>query len=122
MADILKPYFTNEIVKSLENAGVSKQSMIKEEITKEDVVNLLNGMLSLDRDAFERLISYRVDCNQQLADHGTIQVGIFNGSPKVGIIGVINGLFGVDGEGYGAIVAYFDEAGNLGRFGLLERN
>jgi len=78
---------------------------IKHAITLQDTINLLNEMLALDARATYRLISSRAACNKELGDHPTIQVLDIG---EVGLLGVLNGLFGVDEEDYGAIAAVFD--------------
>lgn len=73
----------------------------------------MNDLLLLDRSAISKLIESRVSCNQALANHETVQV--VNIKPesdpeyKVGILGLLNGLCGVDEDGFGFIVGEFDE-------------
>lgn len=43
------------------------------------------------------------------SDHPTVQVRLIDGEYKVGVIGVINGIFGTADDGYGAIAAIFDD-------------
>ena len=81
---------------------------IKQSIALQDTVSLLNEMLDLDAKATYRLISFRVACNKDLGDHPTIQILDVEGQDYVGLLGVLNGLFGVDEEDYGAIAAVYD--------------
>lgn len=88
--------------------------MIKESITVDDVVTLLNEALGLDREAIDTLVGTRVLCNSALASHPTIQVmgSQMTGGPqpyRVGLLGVLNGLFGIDDKGFGPIAAVFDD-------------
>jgi len=85
-------------------------------ITPHDVVALLNEAVKLDPVAMHALVEARVPCNKALADHPTIQVSAYDeltGEPtpnwfKVGILGILNGLFGTDSAGWGYITANFD--------------
>lgn len=87
-------------------------------------IRLLNEALAADRDAMEKLISNRVNCNEVLAKHPTIQVKAFaeKGSSygksevtgplirySVGMLGIINGIFGADENENGFIAARFDD-------------
>jgi hypothetical protein len=76
---------------------------IKQEITPDATAELLNELLSIDRQAVSGLIATRIPCNDLLADHPTVQVVTENGQCKVGFLGILNGLFGVDDKGYGPI-------------------
>lgn len=78
---------------------------MKESITVDDVLDVLNRATEADPEAMRALVRDRVPCNQQLADDPTIQVGVKRGSPRVGLLGIINGLFGIDGKGWGPIMA-----------------
>lgn len=92
--------------------------MIKETITVDDAIALLNSMVKADPKATEALVEQRIPCNEALAEHPTIQVvgGEGPNPPKVGLLGVINGMFGIDDQGWGPIAAQFkgDSAENLG--------
>jgi hypothetical protein len=79
--------------------------MIKRSVTAEDAVALLNEAARLDPTALRALIETRHRCTPDLADHPTIQVG-FDEEDNfcINLVGVLNGLFGIDDEGHGAIV------------------
>lgn len=85
--------------------------MIKRNISVNNVIDLLNEALNIDREAITKLIDYRVSCNKTLADHKSIQVQDFGNEKdfKVGILGILNGIFGIDSDGNGPIAAYIDE-------------
>jgi len=85
--------------------------MIKERISIQDVCNLLNEMLDLDYEATSNLIACRVECNEKIEKHPTIQVQKLdqNAPSKVGIIGVLNGMFGIREDGMGAIALEIDD-------------
>jgi len=84
---------------------------MKKSVTPRAVVKLLNEMLEIDPRATRLLANMRVACNKSLENHPTIQVGAYKKSdkPGVGIIGVLNGLFGIDSSGFGPIVAVYDD-------------
>jgi len=83
--------------------------MTKESITIDDVVAYLNKLVALDKPAMAALIANRVPCNQQMADHPTVQVRAMHGGFSVGLIGIINGMFGINVDGWGPITWIFEE-------------
>ena len=89
--------------------------MIKETVAIEEAIALLNSALEADRDAMSALIATRVRCNMALAEHPTIQTGADpgrDGEFRVGLLGIINGLFGIeDDTQYGAIAAVYGGTG-----------
>lgn len=90
--------------------------MTKSSITPDDAIALLNDAYASDPGAMARLVEARVPCNEELADHPTVQVGHRNNSYTVGLMGIINGLFGVDVRGNGIIAASYDDNSNLTGF------
>ena len=75
-------------------------------VTPQEVIALLNEASQLDPMAIRALVEYRVPCNCALADHPTIEVGCTeDGDPRLGTIGIINGLFGVDEDAHGPVIA-----------------
>ena len=82
---------------------------IREEATIGEVIHLLNELIDLDRPAMGALFANRVPCNPSLADHPTVQVGMQHGGYHVGLMGILNGLFGVDDNGWGPIALVFDD-------------
>jgi hypothetical protein len=81
-------------------------------------VTLLQEMLKADPEATKRLIAERVQCNATLADHPTIQVHVEHGVSSVGLLGIMNGLCGVNEAGNGGIVVAEDEMGKIVGFEL----
>jgi len=84
--------------------------MIKESITVDDVLEVLNRMNEADPEAVKQLFIFgRVPCNEALANDPTIQVKEFKGTQgekwSVGVTGLLNGLFGIDEDGWGPIAA-----------------
>ncbi len=82
--------------------------------TVQQTINILNDALQKDQRAIQNLISTRTECNEQLAQHPSIQVKEDkNGQCAVGLLGIINGIFKTK---VGTIQAVFDEQGKLEKF------
>lgn len=93
-------------------------------ITAQGVVDVLNDMLKRDYHAVEALMRNRVYCNAALADHPSIQTSSV-GAHSVGLLGILNGLFGTIEEGpkagFGPITMEADEhTGVILRFRVTE--
>lgn len=87
-------------------------------VSVNDCVDFLNEMLDLDRGAIDHLISQRVACNRDMANHKTVQVVevIEDEMYMVGFLGLLNGLFGANDRNIGYICAVFDQDKKLQRF------
>lgn len=84
-----------------------------EELIKK-VISFLNSLLVIDRKAIETLLNVKVLCNKQLGEHETVQTyNLGNGDYCVGLLGLLNGLFGLDKWNRGPIIAVFDNCNNL---------
>lgn len=68
-------------------------------------IEVLNELHTADPSVMNTLVSYRVPCNDDVADHDTIQVGVTPDGYVVGILGIINGIFGINEYDSGYIVA-----------------
>jgi hypothetical protein len=93
-------------------------------------IELLNEFLARDPAAISGLFRHRVRCNSELAVCPGVQVGhgpcaaeerfgetgLAAGQFNVGILGVLNGLFGADDRGLGLITACYDADGAVGCF------
>jgi hypothetical protein len=103
--------------------------MIRESVTIDETIVLLNQALALDRVAMTQLMDARVRCSLALADHPTIQaasseeavrLGVVTSDEQpcaVGLLGIVNGLFGSSADGYGAIAMQVDiDTGIVDRF------
>ena len=77
-------------------------------ITPQDAIDYLNDIMSCDAEALERLIEHREPCNDALAFHPTVQSSGQEGAYKVGLLGILNGLFGVDSNDWGPIAAAYE--------------
>lgn len=99
--------------------------MIKETVSLENIIAFLNNLLLCDPKAIESLINTRVECNEALADHRTVQVAQVGHIYEVGILGILNGIFGIHEEGslnrYGELCIVYDDAGKIVRFGRTSK-
>lgn len=68
---------------------------MKESITPQDVVNLLNEAAAMDPIAVYDMMTNYVDANNELVRHPTIQCG----PTSIGPLGFLNGLFGYFDDG-----------------------
>ena len=83
--------------------------MLKLNVGVLDVIDLLNEALKLDSKAISDLIAYHAPCNESLGNHPTIQV-----APEgVGMLGILNGLFGVSDRGWGSIAVVVEDDGTV---------
>lgn len=82
----------------------------RHKVTIDDVVKFLNNWVENDRTTVERLIHNHVSCLDWTSNHPSIQVVVDSttGRARVGVVGLLNGLFGVNEEGLGPISAVFD--------------
>ena len=91
--------------------------MIRDSITIEDAIDLLNQLVASDPEAAHNLVEQRVECTERIREHPTIIVYQPDGEKlTVGFLGVLNGMFGADEDGWGPIAAVFEDDGKLSRF------
>lgn len=83
--------------------------MIKENISLDEVIEFLNELVRTDPDAMHMLVEHRQSCNKDMAEHRTVQVHDYHGVPKVGLLGILNGMFGINERGWGPITAVYDK-------------
>jgi len=82
---------------------------LREVVTIDDTIEFLNHLLQVDPTALYALVESRVHCNEALALHPTVQVCDYGSEsgPKVGLLGLLNGIFGTESDGGGPIAAVF---------------
>lgn len=101
-------------------AGVIVDALNRESDQFARFIAVLNQALECDPVAINSLFSCRVECNESIASHETIQVLQKDGSFSLGVLGLINGLCGVitDGEkdGWGHITAVMNDDGTIHHF------
>lgn len=90
--------------------GIDPDVMIKrDEISAQYVVDFLNQLLRLDKYALTDMMSERISVNTELKNHPTVQFKeLVEGVPEIGLMSVINGMFGLEGETF-AIEVIRDE-------------
>jgi hypothetical protein len=78
----------------------------------ERAVNILNQAYRADPEAISKMFAQRYSCNDNLADHPTIEVAGGDDAPHVGVIGIINGIVAdITGE---KVAVIYDERGLAG--------
>lgn len=88
---------------------MDEKAQIREQISLDETIAYFNELIELDRPALAALVANRVPCNKALADHPTVQAGAQHGGFYVGLIGIINGLFGIHENGWGSIAWVFED-------------
>ena len=58
----------------------------------ENVIKVLNRALEKDEEAINRLFDHYVPCNRALLNDETIQIDVEDGTSKISVLGLINGL------------------------------
>lgn len=84
------------------------------DLTIEHILSVLNRALEVDPAAMQSLLANRVPCNDALLSDLTIQCTGY--PPTVGVLGLINGICGVDEHNIGPIAAVLSAQGTLKRF------
>jgi hypothetical protein len=85
----------------------------------ENICDFINELIDLDKEAIHGLVETRYCCNEKLTNHPTVQVSQRADSDicSVGILGILNGFVGIKSDGWGYIVAHYDdESGRLIKF------
>jgi len=78
-------------------------------VKAKDAVAFLNDAFESDPKAMAALVDARVPCNDRMASHPTIQVQENEDKTcSVGLLGILNGLFGINHDGRGHIEAVYD--------------
>jgi len=109
---------------------------IKNNVSVQETVDFLNSLLEIDREAITKVVMAKQPCSEILANHPTVQCGAVknlagpNQIPfgfsdfTVGMVGILNGLFGSfdDGtkKGWGCIGYNLDENKLITKFFILE--
>ena len=89
--------------------------MYRESITIEDALEVLNRATKADPQAMRELVAARMPCNAALRDDPTIQVsGSGSDDAEVGLLGIINGMFGIDEDGWGPLGAVMNNGALIG--------
>jgi hypothetical protein len=93
----------------------------REKVSLNQAVAFLNELLKVAPEAIQALLESRVPCGEKLAHHPSVQVITKDGQAVVGLLGILNGLFGKDKNGIPQIIAEYDKAeGKLMQFWAKE--
>ena len=83
-----------------------------ETVAVKDIVAALNEIYNLDPDFIQKLSFTHFPCNTAIRDHESVQAKCYDDcsmeDPKVGFIGALNGLLGIDKNGAGPISAIIE--------------
>ena len=74
-----------------------------------ELVDYLNDLVELDKSAINALVNHRVPCNESLDKHPTVQAFGPDNNVTIGMLGILNGLCGVNNKGRGPIEAVCDK-------------
>jgi hypothetical protein len=86
---------------------------LKKSITVKNVCDMMNELLELDPKCINELMYTRIKCNKKIAEHPTVQVYFAAHKPtKVGLLGILNGLFGTREDGSGPICIEVEDNNN----------
>jgi hypothetical protein len=96
----------------------------------QQAIKVLNEALAADPEALQRLFTVRALATTALTNHPTIQVIAEKAGDQpqvvptctIGVMGLINGLFGVGADGWGKITSTWDDTGNLVKFSRTIHN
>jgi hypothetical protein len=80
----------------------------------ETAVRVLNDLLDTDPGAMQRLFDMETSCSLRMVDHGGIETGYEPDGFKIGVMSVVNALFGLTDEGEGCIVAEYKDGRLVG--------
>lgn len=84
------------------------------------IVEFLNEIFKIDPAAVISLVETRFACNDKMADHSTVQVAESTSGYVVGLLGILNGICGVQENGMGFIAVIYEDDKIVG-FKLLTR-
>ena len=88
-----------------------------EGVTIQDAIDRLNELLELDPNALSELSVKRVPANDKLAiDHPYVQCALMDGQMAVGMLGILNGIFGRPENGGWIAMSIDEETGEVLKF------
>jgi len=80
---------------------------MKDSVTQQEVIDFLNELLVVDPQAVTNFVIHKTRCNSNMENHPTLIVSDLpkegKGVVGFGVIGFINGLFGLREDGRGPI-------------------
>lgn len=102
--------------------GIDPDIMIKrDEVSAQYVVDFLNEILRLDKYALTDMMSEGISVNKELKNHPTVLViERVEGVPEIGLLSILNGLFGLEGETFAIEVIRDERTEVIREFKLTE--
>ena len=96
-----------------------------ETVAVKDVIAMLNELHQLNPELMTDFTLKRFPCNHAIRDHKTVQAFCYGDAsleePKVGLVGLLNGLLGIDRNHFGPIAAILEEEdGSLTGFTMTD--
>ena len=98
------------------------KEMFDDNITPEKLVGFLNNLIELDSNFITSIFQIRIPCNKEMAEYKTVQVRYDDlGSSRLnhyrlGLLGLFNGMFGVNENEYGCICMSVRSSGVVDKF------
>jgi hypothetical protein len=91
---------------------------MKKPVTVTEAVATLNELVALDRDVMDKLVKARFITTTEFSNHPTVQCGRRgpNSELTIGLLGVLNAIFGIDSFDWGYVAVDLDDDGNLLKF------
>jgi hypothetical protein len=88
----------------------------KQTLTVDEAIGYLNSLVECDREVIGLLAETRLPCNEALVNHPTAQtvpadLANQDTGSVIGLLGILNGMFGIDEHGWGAIAAVYENDG-----------
>jgi hypothetical protein len=80
-------------------------------------IEVLNRIHAADPTVLPALCEFRVPCNEAVAEDPTVQVFRRDGADSVGLLGILNGIFGIREGNQGFIAIRRDDDGVIVGFG-----
>jgi len=102
--------------------GIDPDVMLKrDEVSAQYVVDFLNELLRLDKYALTDMMSERITVNKGLKNHPLLKTKeLVEGVREVGLLAIINGLFGLEGETFAIEVVLDKRTEVITEFKLTE--
>jgi hypothetical protein len=86
-------------------------------VTVDDALAVLQQIFEMDPEAIAKMLAVRVPCNERLAGHSTVQVSEdAPGQFTVGVMGLLNGIFGVRTNMAGYLAYILEQDGRVSGF------
>lgn len=85
--------------------GEEKTVVDNKTVSRQQAIDLLNELYQLDSAAIGVLLVNRIQVNETIARHPTVQCGLQYGGYWTSFLGILNGIFSDPDTGHGSIVS-----------------